>query len=101
MRRHADDRSQLPMEIGPASRATAKSSAARLFACAGVERTHTGEQGGEFSNLYSMTHAPHSVKVMGQVVDGVEHASQQLSSHEQVAQIGAGIARAHPAGTLR
>jgi hypothetical protein len=46
-----------------------------------------------------MTYTPHSVKVEGKVVDGIQSSGQGLSADKQVPQISAGVAGAHLAAT--
>src|ERR1041384_7819591 len=47
-----------------------------------------------------MPDAPHSVKVVAQVVDGVEDLGEYLVRRIEMTQVGARIAAANPAGTI-
>src|SRR5438105_2485912 len=64
------------------------------------KRPRLSQHSGEFPKPYSMTYPPHSVKVMGQVVDGVEQPREPFAGGEQVPQIRPRIFRADPAFAL-
>src|SRR6185437_13791460 len=49
--------------------------------------------------LDSMTNLPHGVKVLVQIVVGMKLRCQDFTRLEEVAQVGARVARADPAGT--
>src|SRR5688572_19915723 len=72
-----------------------------LCVVAGAGRSDTCKKSCEVPKRYSMPYGPHSVKVEGQVVHGVEHRRQRLIRRIKVPQIGAGIARTNAAPASR